>query len=712
MFIVKNSIIKRLDTQKRKSSTKSERIGERMPIKMKMIIGYISLAIIPVIIISILILSQSKAVIIEKVQNANSNYIQKTSENLDMQVNEIKQASLQFVTDFDFVNTFDKDRDDYKDTLSYNKERMDVLNNKIKQVKLSNNAIMNITLLKKGELITYNDGMADSMAIGDDFFDSLLYQDQLSTSINPVWVTDSFGSDDIFLVRKLTAYEDDTMCLFLEVNRDYFAKSLQTADLGGAILVIVDETGKIVTSSQNISDTSDDYDFISTIKTYDQYVNEVALSTAEVSSTDSKLVYSGISSIKGNETLTLVSPIGNDWYSVMMVETKYIYGDIEVLILMTIIFIVIIASIAIIAGIILASHITKPILHIRDKLVLAEAGDLKVQSSFRGKYELGELSKSFNAMINNMRGIVKNIDVIAVDITSDVNSVNDIASHSAKSIKEITEAIASVADGIVEQVESIQITSENLALLIRGISDTESNCENVFREANATKEIVNNSYKTIDILRVSTSKTEEVSGIVKDEILGLSTEFEKVTNIVDMIATLSDQIDLLALNATIEAARAGQYGKGFGVVADEVKKVSSLTKSAANNIETIVYQLDSSIKATGQTINDSFMYYENQKRAVDNAVDAFNNVVNGMNYINTEVEEIYALIRGLDNIKTITKASALTIQKIAEESAAAIQEVQASSEEQLEGVNELSRIAIQLTNIVQKINGAISAFQV
>ncbi|HEX2909980.1 MAG TPA: HAMP domain-containing methyl-accepting chemotaxis protein [Chloroflexia bacterium] len=246
-------------------------------------------------------------------------------------------------------------------------------------------------------------------------------------------------------------------------------------------------------------------------------------------------------------------------------------------------------------GAVLTYVFTRPVEHLRTRLIKLADGDLETSLEVANRDQFGELATTFNQSISRLGGLVEQVQEQAVRVSSAAAQIATASNHSAMVSVEQAGAVAQATVTIEELSHTAQQIAD-AASMVAGAA------EQALGSASDGQETVKESISGINNLK------NQVRNIT-DRILALSERSQRVGHIIDQVASIADQTHLLALNAAIESAGAGEHGKRFAVVAANVKQLAERSRQATKDVQAVLEEIqaatNASVMATEQGMKEA-----------------------------------------------------------------------------------------------------------
>lgn len=353
----------------------------------------------------------------------------------------------------------------------------------------------------------------------------------------------------------------------------------------------------------------------------------------------------------------------------------------------------------------------KPLMGIQKSMELAASGDLteKVDTQNVKQDEIGSVATSYNYMLNQTNEALAEVLEASSRLTDSSTLVNHAFEEIVASSQEVSAAIGEIAQGASKQSEDTEETSEQIGRLADQITAISRLSENMGHLSQQSVHSTQIGLEQVAQLHKQNEIANEMNEQVEQQIHALTDKIAGINQIITSIQDITAQTNLLALNASIEAARAGEHGKGFAVVAEEVRKLAEQSSNETGTIQQTVQEILEQSKATIEVVNENRKSMKSQNESVASTGQSFTRnaeLTEEMNKIIAELsEKLYEMVANKDQaILAIQSVSA-----VSEETAASAEQVSASSVAQqaelqkvAESVHQLTRISLELQQIVER----------
>ncbi len=327
------------------------------------------------------------------------------------------------------------------------------------------------------------------------------------------------------------------------------------------------------------------------------------------------------------------------------------------------------------------------------------------------KDEIGELSRAFGKVMNDIKALIEGIAVTSDRLTESSFILSGVSDETSNSFMEIAKAIEGIAGGASYQALETQKGVSEMESLGMLVDEDQNKVKELRLVAERVNELKNEGTAILDDLIKKTVQNGKAAKEVRTTIIETNESAKDIVSASLMIKEISDQTNLLALNAAIEAARAGDHGRGFAVVADEIRKLAENSNKFTSEIEKITNMLTVKTDEAVKKIEEMDMVVKIQSESVSSTEAKFSGISCAIDDIKKYINSISRSTDEIANKNIVIIDMIQSLSAIAEESAANTQEMSASVEEQTAAMDQIAEASKVLSQLAEKLNGGMKQFK-
>ena len=361
------------------------------------------------------------------------------------------------------------------------------------------------------------------------------------------------------------------------------------------------------------------------------------------------------------------------------------------------------------------NRIIAPIRRVTQRLEVIATGDFRKEpmSEVENRQdEIGAMNRALQTLQEHVCSMMQQVAESSQQVAQSAAQLTNSSEQSATVSGQVADSIVNVAASCSEQFTEVENAGEQIETLSGHMTEFVTTIGRVGQLIGQTKKDADNGEMRVGEAVTQMKRIEDSVNESARVITDLGQESDKIGVIVDAIAKISEQTNLLALNAAIEAARAGEHGRGFAVVADEVRKLAEQSSESASEIAALIESIQQKAGQAVEVMQAGVDQVQSGAGAVNGAGTTFHHIA-GM--VDRVADESMAMEKIVETLKQNTQVIGRAVEKISTMSRSVASEtetVSAATEEQTATMHEIADASRTLTNMAQTLEGAVSKFKI
>ncbi|CAH0119054.1 methyl-accepting chemotaxis protein [Paenibacillus sp. CECT 9249] len=646
--------------------------------------------------------SQAKSIIKEQASEAHFQTIVQASEKIDFMLQNYVDITLSILMNNDLQKAITESSSqhisDYEKLI--NSQKIEEI---LQRTTLGNNTLLGATLIpveEKGKFYSSNGSSTEIEQLKKEPW----FQQTIDSEGRPVFIPSQSngiathqGQASFGLARlvKNTGSGKATHVLMLEMKTAAFDGQVGSLNLGdGSSLQVVTADNQVVYSNipENIGQAAE----------------------VELKKDESGAIVNGGENMKdaaGKEVLAIFNGLkAANWSLVGMIPVEKLVEKTQQIRILTIVAALIVTLVAALIGAWMIRMIARPLVQLRNLMNEGARGNLAVRTKSKSQDEIGQLSAGFNEMMDQITNLVQHTNESArsvLDTASELSEASKKTAISAKEIAVATEEIANGATNLAVEAEKGNDLTMNMAKQMKMVIEANGEMGSSAAKVEQSSE---HGIRYMEELTEKTSLTEEMVRSMVEKVDSLQESTQSIRKILDMMNNISKQTNILSLNATIEASRAGAAGKGFMVVADEIRNLAEQSRQSIGVVGEMIETIQREIGDTVNVLSNAYPIFNQQIQSVKEANEIFSMVRTQMGGFIQQLDSATDSIQQLDQAQVVLAEAMSNVSAVAEESSATSEEVASLSNEQLGVSGNLVDLSNKLEDVSAKLKETLARF--
>lgn len=368
----------------------------------------------------------------------------------------------------------------------------------------------------------------------------------------------------------------------------------------------------------------------------------------------------------------------------------------------------------------IGANIARPIVRTTERLGVMGTGDFRLEGEAAAEMqelasrpdELGTMAQAMQEMNEKVRALMRNVAQTAEYLAASSEELTSSAEQAADVSQSIAESIVKVAGACSEQFDDVQTANEHTKKLTQHMQDFEGHLEETGQQVQKTSDVATEGRQGVATAVTGMQSIQTNVSHIAELIEGLGENSKQIGEIVDTIAGIAEQTNLLALNAAIEAARAGEHGRGFAVVADEVRKLAEQSQEAASEISERIGRIQSSTQEAVDAMHQGLSEVMDGTKTVQGAGTSFDGIASMVGKAAAASQAMQSSVERLTQSIGHIDAAVEEINTKSRSVADEAQTVSAATEEETASMHEIADASRKLAEQAQNLQNSIAVFKI
>lgn len=342
----------------------------------------------------------------------------------------------------------------------------------------------------------------------------------------------------------------------------------------------------------------------------------------------------------------------------------------------------------------------------------AADGNLNISIESKRNDEIGRMTEGFSRMLESVKHLIKKATLVSASVSEIAEEIHGGTEELLMTSKQMDSAFGDIKKGTEEQAEETEKSMQQMNLLSDCIGDVVRENQEIQSAVNLTRGISEQGKEIVGSLEQISHDTVGITNHIVSQIHELKNETSAIDEIIVMIKAIAEQTNLLSLNASIEAARAGKEGRGFSVVAVEIRNLAEQSMTSVDRVKSIIESIQDKMINLEETANGAGNNVISQKDSLYQAIDLFLKINQSVEKLTGNLDRIQDSMDKIEEVKSCTMLSIEDFVAIAHENAAVSESLNEIAGKQLIEVEKLSQMVGSLKENKDELESVLNRFQV